>query len=130
MKTLNKIRLISVLLALLSVVIMAVPTITMAAQPTVNLGTTEGFAVLAGSTITNTGTTTINGSVGGNIGLYPGTVFTGKSEVSMSEAVHLADTVAISAKDDLVIAYNDAGSRLPVTRIPTELGGTILTPGI
>ena len=129
MKTLNKMKFISVLLALLLVVMMAAPTMTMAAQPTVNLGTTSDFAVLAGSTITNTGTTTINGSVGGNVGLYPGTVFTGRADVSVSGAVHLTDTVAIAAKDDLVTAYNDAESRLPVTRIPTELGGTTLTPG-
>ncbi|HEY5583841.1 MAG TPA: ice-binding family protein [Ruminiclostridium sp.] len=129
MKTLNKKRFISVLLVLLLIVMMVAPTMTMAAQPTVNLGTTSDFAVLAGSTITNTGTTTINGSVGGNVGLYPGTVFTGLADVSVSGAVHLADTEAIAAKDDLVIAYNDAGSRLPVNRIPTELGGTTLTPG-
>src|SRR5450759_3391951 len=34
------------------------PVVLAAAQPTVNLGTTSSFAVLAGSTITNTGTVT------------------------------------------------------------------------
>lgn len=124
-----KMRFVPLLIILLLVGTMAVPTISMAAQPTVNLGTTAGFAVLAGSTITNTGTTTINGSVGGDIGLYPGTVFTGQGSVPEIGTVHLADAVSIQAKDDLVIAYNDADGRLPVTRIPTELGGTILTPG-
>ena len=88
------------------------------------------FAVLAGSTITNTGTTTINGSAGGDVGLFPGTVFTGQETVSVSGTVHLADNVANAAKADLVTAYDDAAGRLPVTRIPTELGGTILTPGV
>ena len=119
----------SVLLTILLVVIMALPTMSIAAQPSVNLGTTSGFAVLAGSTITNTGTTTINGSAGGDVGLYPGTAFTGQASVTLSGVVNLADAVAILAKDDLVIAYNDADGRLPVTRIPSELGGATLTPG-
>jgi len=49
-------------------------------QPTVNLGTTSSFAVLAGSTITNTGTTIIDGDGGAEIGLYPGTSFTGQAD--------------------------------------------------
>jgi len=126
---LKRMKFISLLLTLFLVVMMTVPTTSMAAQPTVNLGTTSGFAVLAGSTITNTGATTINGSVGGDIGLYPGTVFTGQANVSTSGTVHVADPVAIAAKDDLVTAYNDAAGRTPVTTIPTELGGTTLTPG-
>lgn len=114
------------------------PTMVMAAQPTVNLGTTSTYAVLAGSTITNTGTTTINGSaggnitgnVGGNVGIYPGTVFTGRASTTISGAVHLADSAAIKAKEDLVSAYDDAAGRKPVTRIPSELGETTLKPGI
>lgn len=137
MKILNKMQFISFLLTPLLVVMMVTPTVVMAAQPTVNLGTTSTFAVLAGSTITNTGTTIINGSAGGNIngnvggdvGLYPGTVFSGQASTTISGAVHLADTVAIAAKNDLVTAYNDAEGRIPVTRIPSELGGTTLTPG-
>lgn len=111
-------------------VMMAMPGTSIAAQPTVNLGTTSTFAVLAGSTITNTGTTTINGDVGGDVGLFPGTVFSGQDSTSISGTVHLADTVAIKAKNDLVTAYDDANGRTPVTRIPTELGGTTLTPGV
>jgi hypothetical protein len=47
----------------------------------------------------------------------------------MSGAVHVADAVAIDAKNALVTAYNDAAGRTPVTTIPSELGGTTLTPG-
>lgn len=130
MKIFKNKRFISVLLTLLMVTIMSVPTLCMAAsQPTVKLGTISKFAVLAGSTITNTGTTIINGSVGGDIGLSPGNVFTGKSSVTMSGAVHIADNVAMKAKDDLVMAYDDAAGRKPVTRISSELGGKTLTPG-
>jgi hypothetical protein len=104
----------------------------MASQPTVNLGTTSSFAVLAGTTITNTGPTTINGSAGGDVGLYPGTAFTGQASVTVSGVVYINDSgsVALTAKNDLVAAYDDAAGRTPVTRIPTELGGTTLTPGV
>jgi uncharacterized repeat protein (TIGR01451 family) len=118
------------LMTLILIAMMATPVIGAAAQPTVNLGTTSTFAVLAGSTITNTGTTTINGDAGGDVGLFPGTVFTGLTDVTLSGTSHLADTVANTAKTDLTTAYNDAAGRLPVTRIPTELGGTTLTPGV
>ena len=129
MKFINKMGLTSLLLTLLMVMLLALPTMGMVAQSTVNLGTTSGFAVLAGSTITNTGTTIINGSVGGSVGLSPGTVFSGQTSTTISGSINLADAIAIQAKADLVIAYNDAEGRVPVTRIPTELGGTTLTPG-
>ncbi len=140
MKTFNKGKFmpLSLLLTLSLVGTMATPIIAMAAgQPKVNLGTTSTFAVLAGSKITNTGTTTINGSAGGNVdgnvggdvGLFPGTVFTGRASSKISGAVHQNDAVAIKAKDDLVTAYNDAAGRKPVTTIPSELGGRTLTPG-
>jgi uncharacterized repeat protein (TIGR01451 family) len=118
-----------VLLCIAMVAMLALPATGMAAQPPVGLGATSSFAILAGSTITNTGATTVNGSAGGNIGLYPGTDFPGQADVTLSGAVHLADTQASSAKDALVSAYNDAAGRTPVTRIATQLGGQTLTPG-
>jgi len=131
MKTKNKFRLMSLLMVLLLVALTATPSRSMAAsQLPVNLGTTSTFAVIAGSTITNTGATTINGDVGADIGLYPGTEFTGKETVTLDGgAIYIADAVALQAKNDLVVAYNDAESRTPVTRIPSELGGSTLTPG-
>ena len=138
MKTLNKMKFTSLFVTLLLMVMVVKPTMVMAAQPTVNLKTTSTYAVLAGSAITNTGTTTINGSAGGNItgnvggdvGVYPGKAFTGRASTTISGAVHLADTDAIKAKDDLVSAYDDATGRKPVTRIPSELGETTLKPGV
>lgn len=81
MKTLNTIRSLLLLLTLLLAVLLAVSAPAVAAQPTVNLGTTSSFAVLAGSTITNTGHTTISGDAGGDVGLYPGTDFPGQAPI-------------------------------------------------
>src|SRR5665811_187452 len=130
MRTLRKMRTVPLLLPLLLTVMLVVPAAAMAAQPPVDLGTTSSFAVLAGSTITNTGPTTINGDAGGDVGLYPGASFTGQSSVTLTGTVHLADDAARVAKDDLAAAYNDAAGRTPVRRIPTELGGSTLLPGV
>jgi hypothetical protein len=43
-----------------------------AAEPSVRQGTTTTYGVLAGTTITNTGATTMSGTAGSNIGLSPG----------------------------------------------------------
>lgn len=106
------------------------PMTALAAQPTVNLGTTDSFAILAGTTITNTGATTVNGSAGGDIGLAPGSDFPGQADVTLSGAVHISDAVATAAKTDLVAAYDDAAGRTPVTRIATELGNQTLKSGV
>src|ERR1700736_195358 len=80
-----------------------------AAQSAVGLGTADSFAVLAGSTITNTGPSTING----NLGVSPGTAVTGFPPGRVNGATHSADAVAAQAKSDLTTAYNDAASRTP-----------------
>jgi len=96
------------------------------AAASVNLGTAKSFAVLAGTTITNTGATTITGDVG----LHPGDAATGFTTVTLHGAQHLGDAVARKAKNALVTAYNDAAGATPVTNVPTELGGTTLKPGV
>lgn len=112
------------------IVFLAISATSMADQPTINLGSTASFAVLAGTTITNTGPTTINGDAGGNVGLHPGTDFTGLTDVTLSGTAHLGDAVALTAKNDLITAYDEAAGRTPVTTIATELGGMTLKPGV
>jgi hypothetical protein len=91
-----------------------------------NLGTAESFAVLAGTTITNTGSTTITGDVG----LHPGDALTGFTDVTLDGVQHIGDAVASGAKDALVAAYDEAAGATPVNNVPTELGGTTLAPGV
>jgi hypothetical protein len=98
-----------------------------AAAPTaVGLGTAGSFAVLAGSTITNTGPTTITG----DIGLSPGTAFTGDTTVTTSGTIHTADAVALRAQNDLTTAYNTAAAAKPPTAISADLVGKTLKPGV
>ena len=97
-----------------------------AATAAVSLGTAADFAVLAGSTITNTGPSAITGDVG----LSPGTAITGLPSGQVNGTVHAADAVAAQAKSDLVAAYDDAAARPATATIPVELGGTTRTPGV
>ncbi len=115
-------------LALLPVaaLLVAAPPGMSAAQPQVDLGTARGFAVMAGSTITNTGTTTVTG----DLGLSPGTAVTGFPPGTVTGTIHAADAAAAQAQIDLTAAYNDAAGRTPTATVPTELGGTTLTPGV
>ena len=128
MKTLNQMRHMPLLLPLLLVAMMALPAVSMAAP--VPLGTTSHFAVLSGQGITNTGATWIGGDAGGDVGSYPNPAFTGQASVTLANGVpHLGDSVALSAKNDLITAYDNAAGRTP-SIIGTELGGQTLIPGV
>ena len=97
-----------------------------AAPPPVLLGTADSFAVLAGSTITNTGPTVING----NLGLHPGTAVTGFPPGTVNGAEHVSDAVAQQAETDLTTAYNDAAGRPFTAASPPDIGGQTLTAGV
>jgi hypothetical protein len=100
---------------------------TRAAGPTpVGLGTAGAFAVLAGSGITNTGASVIDG----DIGSYPTTSISGFPPGLVNGTDHGGDAVTQGAKADLTTAYDDAAGRMPATSVPTELGGSTLIPGV
>jgi hypothetical protein len=92
----------------------------------VSLGTAANFAVLAGSTVTNTGATTVSG----DLGLSPGTSVTGFPPGQLIGTLHVSDAVAVQAKNDLTAAYNDAAGRATTATVPVELGGTTKTSGV
>jgi serine protease AprX len=95
-------------------------------QPSVDLGTADDFAVLAGSTVTSTGPTTIDG----DLGLSPGTAVTGFPPGTVYGKTQAANAEALKAKSDLTAAYDDAVGRTPPTPAPADLGGMTLKPGV
>jgi type VI secretion system secreted protein VgrG len=124
MKSVSRMRFVPLILMVV-LALVAVPALATAAEPTVNLGTTAGFAILAGTTITNTGPTTITGDVG----LHPGSAFV-DTGVTLIGARHIGDAVAEQAKVDLVTAYDDAAGRPVSSAVPVDLGGLTLGPGV
>lgn len=89
------------------------------------LGTTTTFGVLAGTAVTNTGTTTITG----DLGVSPGTTVTGSPTVSGS--THSNDATAVAAQADLTTAFNDVAARSTnVVDIAADIGGSTLAPGL
>jgi Ice-binding-like len=96
-------------------------------QAPVVLGAAGNFVVLAGSTVTNTGPS----SVTGDLGVSPGTAVTGFGPGILAGAQHAGDLIAGQGEAALTTAYNDAARRIlcPVT-VAGNLGGQTLTPGL
>jgi hypothetical protein len=98
-----------------------------AAQSSVDLGSATPFAVLAGTTVTNTGSSTISGDVG----VSPGSAITGFPPGTVSNGTsYAADSVALAAKAGLTTAYLDAAGRTPFTVVASDIGGRTLVPGV
>ena len=98
-----------------------------AIAPTV-LGTAQSFAVLGGSTVTNTGPTVITGA---NVGVSPGSAITGfpPGVVTAPGTIHATDAVAAQAQSDVTTAYNTLAGQSCSANRATELGGLTLTAG-
>ncbi len=100
-----------------------------AVQPaSVNLGKAGAFAVLAGTTVTNTGPSVIMG----NLGVSPGTAVTGFPPGTVVHgAINAGDAVAAAAQTDLTTAYNAAAGLAPDQDLTgQDLGGQTLTAGV
>lgn len=92
------------------------------------LGSANAFAILAGSTVTNTGLTRITG----DLGVSPGAAVEGfPPGVLIGNQYTGVDSAAGQAKADLIVAFNDAAGRSgsPIS-LPGNLTGLTLYPGL
>ncbi|QBB69444.1 DUF3494 domain-containing protein [Pseudolysobacter antarcticus] len=89
----------------------------------------SSFAVLGGSTVTNTATPTV---INGNLGVSPGSAVTGfPPGIVTGGTIHAADTIAGSAQTDLTTTYNNLASAPCNTDLTgQDLGGKTLIPGV
>jgi hypothetical protein len=93
----------------------------------ISLGSADSFAVLAGSTVTNTGPSAVTG----DLGLSPGTSVTGFPPGTVTGTMHISDAVAAQAQSDLTTAYNAIlGTACNTDLTGQNLGGLTLTPGV
>ncbi|HCV15734.1 MAG TPA: antifreeze protein, partial [Rikenellaceae bacterium] len=93
----------------------------------INLRTAESYAVLAGSGISSTGPTIVNGDMGtsptGTINGFPPGIVNG--------VTNAANAAAAQAKLDLTTAFLDGQSRsTSAISLPGDLSGLTLTPGL
>ena len=84
------------------------------------------FSVLAGTTVTNTGSTVVSGDVG----VSPGTAVTGFPPGLAGGVIHSADGAAAQAQAALTAGYIDAAGRTGGTTVAGDLVGLTLVPGI
>jgi hypothetical protein len=99
-----------------------------ATGPTVPLGTSASYAVLAGSTVTNTGNSTLNAS----LGLWPGTSITGfpPGLVLSPGVTDTTNAAAQQAQSDLTAAYVNAAGRPLDATTTADLANLNLKAGV
>ena len=103
------------------------PSVAAAAATMPPLGAEQSFAVLGGSTVTNTGSSVITG----NLGVSPGSAITGFPPGIVTGVTHAADAEALQAQTDTTTAYIDLASQACTSDLTgQDLGGKTLVPGV
>jgi hypothetical protein len=97
------------------------------------LGPTVGtFGVLAGSTVTSSGSTVVTG----NLGVSPGTAITGITGIApggpgtVTGTINSANAFALQAQNELTAAYNAAAGAASTATKAGDLGGQTLFAGV
>jgi hypothetical protein len=99
-----------------------------ALHATVPLGTSAQYAVLGASTVTNTGASTLNGS----LGVSPGTAITGfpPGKVIAPGTTNRTNAAAAKARADLTAAYLNAQGRAIDATVSANLANLHLQAGV
>jgi Ice-binding-like/PEP-CTERM motif len=114
---------------LLSLSFLLLPLLALSAYAdSVNLGTAGSYAVLAGSTVTNTGATVLFG----DLGLSPGTAtaVTGFLPGIVHGTINAGNAAAAQAQLDLTTAYNQAAGLQSTGALAGTVGTATLTSGV
>ncbi len=100
---------------------------TIVAVPPSPLGGLGAFEILAGSTVTSTGATTVTG----DLGVSPGIAVTGFPPSILNGVMHVGDPTAALAQLALTTAYDAAAGRsIGAIGIAGNLGGLTLAAGV
>lgn len=94
--------------------------------PQIHLNAAGTYSVLAGTSVVNTGETTISG----DLGVSPGTSVTGLPAGAPDGNIYAGDANAIEAQNDLTRALADGTARTPHTEIAGDLGGQTFHIGV
>ena len=90
------------------------------------LGAAAPYAVIAGSTITNTGSSVITGDVG----LSPGSAITGFPPGTISGTTDAADATSLAAQNAATAAYLNVAGQTSTATVAGGILGTTYTPGV
>jgi len=111
----------------LVVVVPDAPVVQPCTQSPVNLGAAAKFAILGGSTVTNTGLTQVTG----DLGVSPGSAITGFPPGVVIGGQFAGDVTSAAAMAALTTAYNSAAGRTYcVIGVAGNIGGQTLKPGL
>jgi Ice-binding-like len=116
-----------------SILVVGVNSMVALASVAPGLGTAASYAILAGTTVTNTGNSVITGSVG----ISPGAACTGLPApctgggpgTVAGGTIHAGDAAALQAQTDLTAAYGVAASSPCNSTSLAPWGGQTLPPG-
>jgi len=108
-----------------------VPSTLAASSP--SLGSANSYSIIAGTTVTNSGTTSISGNVGISPGASPPNDYIENGSSTIGGTVHDGDATAGTAQTDSGTAYAALAAQSCDTdygAVTTDLAGKNLTPGV